>query len=324
MLNAVLLLLLWVGCAAQAIAQPGYPSRPVRLVVPFAAGGPTDTIGRILGQEMGAHFKQPFIIDNRPGATGMIGQDLVSKATPDGHTLVMITSTSSNGYHLANRTIDFRKEFAMIGQVYNTTSLVTINPSAPGMAAIRDLRDLIAYAKANPGKLNYTSSGYGSMGHLVFEKVKLAFGLEVEHVNYKGQGPATNDVLAGRVPILSATFTTLPHVRSGRLRAITVSTAKRSPEAPDVPTFVEQGIPDLVGGGWVGLATAPGTPRGIVDGLAASLRTALAHPDVAAKIRKAVGADPEFMPPEQFTEYATRDFAYWGKVIRDAGIKANP
>jgi tripartite-type tricarboxylate transporter receptor subunit TctC len=211
----------------------------------------------------------------------------------------------------------------MIGQIYNTTSLVTVNPAAPGMAGIHSLGQLVAYAKANPGKLNYTSSGHGSMGHLVFEKVKLTFGLDIEHVNYKGQGPATMDVLAGRVPILSATFTTMPLVKTGKLRAIAVSTAARSPTAPDVPTFVEQGVPGLVGGGWVGMASAPGTPRAIVDRLAAALRAALAKAEVAEKISKAVGTDPEFMPPIEFTAYAARDFEYWGKVIRDAGIRAD-
>jgi tripartite-type tricarboxylate transporter receptor subunit TctC len=313
--------LLSLCIAGQVSAQADYPSKPVRLVVPFSAGGPTDAIGRIVGQELGTQLKQPFVVDNRPGATGMIGQDLVSKSTPDGYTLLMITSTSSNGYHLLKRTIDFARDFSMIGQVYNTTSLITINPNAAGMAGINNLKQLVAYAKANPGKLNYTSSGYGSMGHLVFEKVKLTFGLDVEHVNYKGQGPATLDVLAGRVPILSATFTTMPLVKAGKLRAIAVSTATRSPTAPDVPTFVEQGVPGLIGGGWVGMASAPGTPRAIVDKLAAALRAGLAKPDVAEKISRAVGTDPEFMPPKEFTAYATRDFEYWGKVIRDAGIK---
>ena len=316
-----LFFLLSICVAGQVSAQVNYPSKPVRLIVPFAAGGPTDGIGRILGQELGAQLKQPFIVDNRPGATGMIGQDLVSRSTPDGYTLVMITSTSSNGYHLLNRTIDFAKDFSLIGQVYNTTSLITINPNVAGMAGINNLSQLVAYAKANPGKLNYTSSGYGSMGHLIFEKVKLTFGLDIEHVNYKGQGPATIDVLAGRVPILSATFTTMPLVKGGKLRALAVSTAQRSPAAPDVPTFVEQGVPGLIGGGWVGMASAPGTPRPIVDKLAGALRAGLAKPDVAEKISRTVGTDPEFMPPNEFTAYATRDFAYWGKVIRDAGIK---
>ena len=315
---------LLAACAMAAQAQSDYPSKPVFLIVPFAAGGPTDVMGRILGQELGSQLKQTFVVENKAGATGMIGQDYTAKAAPDGYTLVMITSTSSNGYHMVNRTIDFAKDFAMIGQIYNTTSLLTINPAAPDMAAIRNLTQLVAYARANPGKLNYTSSGSGSLGHLVFEKVKLTFGLNVEHINYKGQAPATTDVLAGRVPILSATFTTMPLVKAGKLRAIAVSTERRLPSSPDIPTFVEQGVPGLVGGGWVGLASTGGTARPIIDKLATALRTGLAKQDVAEKIQKAVGTEPEYLGPAEFTAYATRDFDYWGKVIREAGIKGEP
>ena len=309
--------------SAIALAQSDYPSKPIRLIVPFAPGGPTDIIGRILSAEMGPVLKQTIIVENKAGATGIIGQDFVAKAAPDGYTWIIISSTASNGYHLVNRTVDFSKDFAMIGQIYNTTALVTINPAVPEMAGIQNLTQVVAYAKANPGKLNYTSTGVGSLGHLVMEKVKLQFGLNMEHINYKGQAPATQDVLAGRVPILSATFTTLQFVKAGKLRGIAVSTAKRSPTAPDVPTFVEQGV-SVVGGGWVGLATTGGTPRAIVDRLGNLLRTTLARPDVEPKVFKAVGTEPEFLGPADFTAYATRDFQEWGRVIREAGIKGEP
>ena len=309
--------------SAAALAQSDYPSKSIRLIVPFAPGGPTDIIGRILSAEMGPALKQTIIVENKAGATGIIGQDFVAKAAPDGYTWIIISSTASNGYHLVNRSIDFVKDFAMIGQIYNTTALVTINPAVPEMAGIQNLTQVVAYAKANPGKLNYTSTGVGSLGHLVMEKVKLQFGLNMEHINYKGQAPATQDVLAGRVPILSATFTTMQFVKAGKLRGIAVSTAKRSPTAPDVPTFVEQGV-SVVGGGWVGLATTGGTPRAIVDRLGNLLRTTLARPDVEPKVFKAVGTEPEFLGPADFTAYATRDFQEWGRVIREAGIKGEP
>ena len=309
--------------SAAALSQSDFPSKPIRLIVPFAPGGPTDIIGRILSAEMGPVLKQTIIVENKAGATGIIGQDFVAKAAPDGYTWIIISSTASNGYHLVNRTVDFSKDFAMIGQIYNTTALVTINPAVPEMAGIQNLTQVVAYAKANPGKLNYTSTGVGSLGHLVMEKVKLQFGLNMEHINYKGQAPATQDVLAGRVPILSATFTTMQFVKAGKLRGIAVSTAKRSPTAPDVPTFVEQGV-SVVGGGWVGLATTGGTPRAIVDRLGNLLRTTLARPDVEPKVFKAVGTEPEFLGPADFTAYATRDFQEWGRVIREAGIKGEP
>lgn len=307
--------------SAATLAQGDYPSKPIRLVVPFAPGGPTDVLGRILSAEMGPALKQPIVVENKPGATGMIGQDFVAKSAPDGYTWVILSSTASNGYHLVNRSIDFTKDFGMIGRIYNTTALITINPNVPEMAGIQNLTQVVAYAKANPGKLNYTSTGVGSMGHLVMEKVKLQYGMKMEHINYKGQAPATQDVLAGRVPILSATFTTLQFVRAGKLRGIAVSTEKRSPTAPEVPTFLEQGV-SVVGGGWVGLGTTGGTPRAIVDRLGNLLGTTIARPDVAAKVVKAVGTDPDFLGPADFTSYATRDFQEWGRVIREAGIKA--
>ncbi len=310
--------------AGAAFAQADYPARPIRLVVPFAPGGPTDVVARIVSPDMGELLKQPVVVENRAGATGMIGQDFVSKAAPDGYNLIIISSAASNGYHLVNRSIDFSKDFAMLGQIWNVTSLVSINHSLPEMAPIQNLTQLVAYARANPGKLNYTSTGVGSLGHLVMEKVKLTFGIKMEHINYKGQGPATQDVLAGRVPVLSTSFAQMSLVRAGKLRAIAVSTEKRTPTAPDVPTFVEQGVPGLVGGGWVGMATTGGTPKPVVDKLALTLRMVVGKPEVAARIQKVVGTDVEFLGPAEFTAYANRDFQEWGRIIREAGIKAEP
>ena len=316
------LLALLLCCVTTLVhAQSDYPNKPVRLVVPFAAGGPTDVLGRILGQEFSARLGQTFIVENRAGATGVIGQDVVAKSAPDGYTLVMISSTASNNYHLLNRSVDFHREFSMIGQIYNTLTLLMINPAAPGMAGIQNLTQLVAYAKAHPGELNYTSSGSGSLGHLTFEKVKITFGLKLEHINYKGQAPAMTDVLAGRVPIMSATFTSLPLVKAGKLRAIAISTPRRSAVLPEVGTFVEQGVPGLVAGGWVGLAAPGGTPAPIIDKLANELRNSLARPDLAEKVKGAVGTEPEFIAPAEFAAASTRDFEYWGRVIREAGIK---
>lgn len=307
--------------SAPGFTQGNYPSKPITLVVPFAAGGPTDVLGRVLAADMGPRLGQTIIVENKGGATGSIGQDYVSKAAPDGHTLVMITNTSSNNYHLMHRTIDFHKDFSMIGQVYTTYTVVTVNPLAPGMADIHNLTQLVAYARARPGTLNFTSSGTGSLGHLAVEKVNSTFGIKIEHINYKGQGPALNDVLAGRVPIMSATFALLPHIKSGKLRPIVIGTPKRSPVLPDTATFIEQGVPGLIAGAWVGLAAPPATPRPIVDRLARELQTGLAKPDTAEKVRAAVGIEPDFLPTTEFAAFATRDWEYWGKIIRDAGIK---
>jgi len=316
-----LLALAAMAQAAPADAQANYPGKPILLVVPFAAGGPTDILGRVLAADLGPRLGQTIVVENKAGATGSIGQDFVSKAAPDGHTLVMITNTSSNNYHLMHRTIDFYKDFSMIGQIYSTYIVVAVNPAAQGMADVRTLTQLVAYAKANPGAVNYTSSGTGSLGHLAIEKVKSTFGIQMEHINYKGQGPATNDVLAGRLPMISATYTLLPLIKSGKLRAIAIGTPKRAAVLPDTPTFLEQGVTGLIAGTWVGLAAPPGTTKPIIDRLTRELQAGLAKPETAEKVKGAVGIEPEYAPPAEFAAFATRDWDYWGKVIREAGIK---
>lgn len=305
-----------------SMAQSEYPNRPIRLVVPFAAGGPTDILGRVIAQELGQRLGQPVVAENRPGATGVVGQDFVAKSAPDGYTLVMLTNTASNNYHLLGRTIDFAREFSMIAQIYSSYTVLMVNPAVPGMANIHNLAQLVAHVKANPGTVNYTSSGSGGLGHLTVAKFASHYDLKMEHISYKGQAPAMNDVLAGRIPIMSGTFTNVPFVKAGKLRAIAVATPKRSPTLPDVPTFIEQGVPGLVAGVWGGLAGPGGMPAAIVGRLASELRAGLAKPDVADRVRAAVGVDHEYLPPAEFTANATRDWEYWGRVIRENGIKA--
>lgn len=317
----IVLLMSVLSCAAGVQAQGTYPSRPIRLVVPFAAGGPTDAVARIIGEEIGRSLGQPVIVENKAGASGAIGQDYVSKSAPDGYTLAMITGTSSNNYHLMRRTLDFYKDFSMVGRIYNTYTVLAINPQAPGMGGIVDLSQLVAYIKAHPGELNYTSSGTGSLGHLTMEKIKLHHGLQIEHVPYKGQALATQDVLAGRVPILSGTFTMLPLIAAGKLRPIAMGTEKPSSLLPNVGTFAEQGIPGLISAVWIGVAAPPATPQVIVERLGNELRTALDKPEVSRKVVAAVGNQPEYLNGPDFAAFATRDFEYWGRVIRDAGIK---
>lgn len=320
MLKPLLMVALW-ALGSVAHAQADFPSKPIRLVVPFVPGGPTDGVARVLAEDMGKRMGQTIQVENRAGATGVIGQDMVSKATPDGHTIVAITSTSSNNYHLLGRSLDFSKDFAMIGRIYNTYTVVAINPQAPGMAHIRNLQQLVAYIKAHPGQVNYTSSGSGSLGHLTMEKVKLHFGLDLQHISYKGQAQAMQDVMGGRIPIISATFTIAPQILSGKLRGIAVGTPQQSPHLPQVGTFREQGVPDLVSAVWVGLAAPPGTPKAIVERWSEELRTSLSKPDVASKLQAVVGTEPEYLPASEFAAYATRDFAYWGAVIQEGGIK---
>ncbi|MDO9437592.1 tripartite tricarboxylate transporter substrate binding protein [Hydrogenophaga sp.] len=304
-----------------AHAQTDFPSRPIRLVVPFAPGGPTDGVARVVADDIGKRLGQTIAVENKAGATGVIGQDFVSKAPPDGHTIVAITSTSSNNYHLMGRPLDFYKDFAMIGRIYNTYTVLAINPKAPGMENIQNLQQLAAYIKAHPGALNYTSSGSGSLGHLTMEKVKLHFGLDIQHINYKGQAQAMQDVMAGRIPIISATFTIAPQILSGQLRGIAIGTPQPSPHLPQVGTFRSQGMPDLVSAVWVGLAAPPSTPKAIVDRWSDELRISLAKPEVASRLQAVVGTESEYLSASEFAAYATRDFAYWGAVIKEGGIK---
>jgi tripartite-type tricarboxylate transporter receptor subunit TctC len=316
-----MLALLLASFAGAATAQTDYPARPVRLIVPFAAGGPTDLVGRLMAQEYQSKLGQPFIVENRPGATGMIGLDMVMKSPPDGYAITILANTTTNNFHQTGRTFDFAKQVSMIGQIYSSYTLVLVNPAMPGMSGITNLAQLVAYAKANPGKLDVTSAGAGSTGHLAVEKIRMEYGIRLEHINYKGLGPALADVLAGRVPLLGATLVALPHIRSGKLRAIGTGAPRRLAALPEVPTFIEQGIPGMVSGSWVGLAGPAGLPAPVLARLSQELQAALARPEVAEKVRSGVSAEPEFMAPAEFAASAQRDFEYWGRVIREAGIK---
>jgi len=321
MIKKILSFVLAVGLAAAVHAQAPYPNRPIRLVVPFPAGGPTDVLARVLADDMGQRLGQPIIVDNKGGASGFIGQDFVAKAAPDGYTIVMITSTASNNYHFAQRPIDFYKMYEMIGRIYMTSTVLAVNPTVRGMENIRNLQQLVAYARKNPGKLDFTSTGNGSLGHLTMEKVKQQFGLNMQHIGYKGQAQALQDTLGGQVPMIAATFAMLPYIQKGQLRAIAVGSAQRSPLLPGVGTFQEQGMPGLVASAWVGLAAPGGTPKEIIQRLSRELRISLAKPESRARIVQAVGTEPEFLDGPELAAYATRDFQYWGKVIRETGIK---
>jgi len=312
----------FTACVAAALhAQASYPSRPIKLVVPFPAGGPTDVLARVLADDMSQRLGQPIIIDNRGGANGFIGQDFVAKAPPDGYTIVMLTSTASNNYHFNQRTIDFFRTYEMIGLLYRTSTVLAVNPKVVGMESIHNLQQLVAYAKSNPGKLNFTSTAAGSLGHMAMERVKQHFGLDMVHIGYKGQAPALQDTLAGQVPMIAATFAMLPNIQKGQLRALAIGSDKRSPQLPDVATFQEQGMPGLLATAWVGVAATGGTPKEIVQRLTQELRISLAKPEMRARITQIVGIEPEFMDGPDLAAYATRDFEYWGKVIRETGMK---
>ncbi len=307
------------GAFGSAHAQDGWPSRPIKVILPFSAGGTGDAVARALGNDMEKRLGQPMVMENRVGGTGVLGQDVAMRSPPDGHTMVAISISGVLAYHAQGRTIDFTKDFVMVGQVYSQYAAVVVNPTTPQTANIRTMRDLVAYAKANPGKINYASQGTGSIGHLAMERIKQIAGIDVVHVPYRGAAPAYNDLLAGHIQMMSTSLGALPYIQAGKMRALGMAGTQRSNLLPDCPTFIEQGI-DLVAGSWYGFAMPAGTPPAIVQRMARELQTSIAKPEIADSLRKQ-GVDPEFMPGPEFAARANGDFRKWGDVIRERGIK---
>ncbi len=315
------LLTLAAGASSSGWTQEGpWPSKPIKVTLPFPAGGPGDNVARAMGNVMAPRLGVPMVMENRVGGTGLLGQDLVMRSPPDGYSMVALSISGALAYHLHNRSIDFTKDFAMVGQVYSQYGAVVINHTLPEMAPMRSLRDLIAYAKANPGKLNYASQGTGSIGHLAMERIKRIAGINIIHVPYRGSGPAYNDLLAGHIQLMSSSLGALPYVRAGRLRALGVGAPKRSSLLPECPTFIEEGI-DLVAGSWYGFAMPGGTPAAIVQRMGQEVQLAVANSDIAESLRKQ-GTDPEFLPGPEYAARANADFRKWGELIRELGIKA--
>jgi len=308
--------------AAPALAQQGYPDKPIRLVVPFPAGGPTDTAARIIGQKMGESLKQTVVIDNRPGASGTIGAEAVAKSAPDGYTLLMLATPTLLAPHLiARKGYDLFKDFTPIGAAYELPIVMVVNPQS--LPDVTDLQQYIAKVKGKPGQFNYTSAGNGSFGHLSTELLKSLGHFDVQHVPYKGSAPAISDLLAGQVPMMfSDMIAALPHIKAGKLRPIAVGSAKRVSFTPDVKTVAEQGFPGFDAAAWGGVLAPAGTPKEIVAALSAELRAALADPVVQQKMLGA-GTVASYMPPDQLASRMRNDYAKWGKVIKDNNIRSD-
>lgn len=315
--------LLVAACAtltftSQAGAQPSYPDRPIKLVVPFSAGGDMDVVGRLLANELGRGLKQTVIVDNRPGATGMIGVDAVAKAKPDGYTLLLtLTATQAMLPHMQSKMpYDALKDFAPIGQAVRSGIILVVNPTLP----VKSVPELIALAKSKPGGLSYASWGNGSGGHLVGEAIKSRSGANLVHVPYKGVAPAINDVVAGHIPVMfSGLSSVIPYIKTGKLRALAVIGKQRSPVLPDVPTLIEQGV-DFDGEAWYGLFAPAGTSPDIVKRLNTELNKALESPDLGEHL-KSLAFVPQPTTPEQFSATVRSDWEKWGKIIRTLGIK---
>ena len=301
------LLALAAFAAGSALAQ-SFPSKPVHVIVPFPPGGGADALARIMGPHLTKLWGQPVIVENRPGASGHIGADFVANSPPDGYTLLM-SSTAS----LTEKNVG---QFAPVTLVSASPYVITVNPRVPAAS----VRELIDYARKNPGKLTFGSSGTGAASHLSAELFKSLAGIEMLHVPYKGTGQAVTDLLAGQIDVMFAPAqTVMQHVAAGKLKALAVTSAKRSATLPDLPTAAESGLPGYEAIGWFGLLAPAATPRELVARISGDANKVLADPDVKQKTI-ALGAEPSGNSPEQFARFIRDDQAKWSKLMRERGI----
>lgn len=295
-----------------------FPAGPMRMILGFAPGGSTDLVARVLAQKMAENWNQQVVVDNRPGANGMIGADLVAKATPNGHTLLL----SSIGPMAINASLykmpyDIVKDFAPITYTGNVTNLLVVHP---GVAAA-NIKELVALARAQPGKLTFGSSGSGGAPHMAVELFKILAKVDVVHVPFKGGGPAMASLVGGQISGSFASMpSSIPFVRTGKLRALAVTAPKRSPAAPEVPTVSESGIPGFSVLDWQGMFTTAKTPAAVVGKLNAEIRRALTLPDVIEKLGTA-GVEIQTTSPEEWGRFVQSEIEKWAKVVKIAGIK---
>jgi len=300
-----------------ALAQ-NYPAKSIRVVAPFPPSGGTDLFARALAQKLGAVFGQQVIVDNRAGAGGMIGSDMVARAAPDGYTLLVTSSsTHSIAPHLTRKPLyDPLRDFSPVIEIASAPNLLVVHPSLP----VRTVRELIDLAKARPGAINYASNGAGTLSHLTGELFKLQTGTNLAHIPYKGGPPAVIDLVAGQVSVLfTAIPTALTQVRAGRLRAVAVTGLKRVDTIKEVPTVAET-IPGFESSQWWGMFAPPGTPADIIDKLNAEVGRMLVDTDVKARFANE-GADSIGGSPREFGAYLKADYEKWGKVVKEAGIR---
>lgn len=312
----------WAGAAliaGTALAQDECPGKTIRLVVPFATGGVTDSSARAIVDKLGARLGQTVVIDNRPGASGNIGTDAVAKAAPDGCTLLLgfDGTLAINPHIFAKVPFDPLRDFEPITKLGDATLILVAHPSVPA----NTLQELIALGRSKPELLSFGTSGAGGTPHLAGELLKLQTGMQMKHVPYKGGGPALVDVLGGHIPLVyTAVAGAQQHVKSGKLKAIAVSSEKRSPALPDVPTFIESGVPGFVADSWVAVLAPAKTPRPIIDRLQREIAAVLAMPEIRDRYAT-LGIDPSGNTPEQFGAQLRADHARWEKVVKQAQIR---
>jgi len=304
--------------AAGPVAAQAYPSKPIRWIVPFPASGATDILTRTIAQKLAEALGQPVIVDNKPGAGGALGSDLVAKAPPDGYTLLMATtSTHSIGPALQKLPYDAQRDFAAISEVADSTNVLIVSP----LLGVNSVRELVALAKSRPGQLNYSSSGTGSVVHLSGERFKSMTGTDIQHIPYKGTALAIPDIINGQIALMFDNIVSvMPHIRSGKVKALAISSQKRSALLPELPTMTEAGVPGYISDTYFGVFAPAGTPHDIVARLNAELVKIVHGAETKERLLK-LGAEPVGSTPEHLAALVKSENAKWGKVIRDAGIK---
>ncbi|MET0277893.1 MAG: tripartite tricarboxylate transporter substrate binding protein [Pseudorhodoplanes sp.] len=307
-------------CAAPSAQAQDYPSRPVKIVVPFGAGGPADVYARILAQHLGETLKQPFIVENRPGAGSIIGTDAVAKSDPDGYTLLLMSNTHTVNETLTpNKPFKLMTDFVAVAPINYSDLMMVVHPSVPA----KDVKEFIALAKSKPGGLNYASSGPGTPYHMAGELFKAMSGTDIVHIPHKASGEARNAVLGGHVQMMFDAVTTMSNAaKAGQVKALATTGLKRSELTPDVPTVSESGVPGYEATIWLGLMAPAKTPQPIIDKVNAEIAKVINRPDVKEAWAKQ-GAVPMVMSPKEFDAYLRKDVDKWADVVKKTGASAN-
>jgi tripartite-type tricarboxylate transporter receptor subunit TctC len=317
MIGGLSLALALLALAGHAVAQD-YPSRAIRLIIPFPPGGSNDVVGRIIANQLGEKFGKQVFVDNRGGAGGVVGTDLAAKAAPDGYTLLIVSIAHAVDPRIYKEPFDPVKDFVPVSVIATGTNVLTVNPKLP----VHSVKELVDYAKAKPGVLNYASAGIGSFQHLSGELFKLTAGVDIQHVPYKGGGPAMLAVIAGEAEVMfSSIVQTVPSIQSGSLRALATGGEQRSPILPDLPTIAEAGVPGYVATNWWGIVAPAGTPAPIVAKLHDAVAGLLDSP-TTKKYLDNEGAAPLHMSSAEFGAFIAAEIAKWGPVVQKAGMKA--
>lgn len=314
-----LIALAFGACATLAVAaQSTYPNKPVRMIVPYPAGGGNDIIGRAVAEKLTEKLGQQIVVDNRGGAATAIGAEIAARTAPDGYTILLatVTTLAVNPNLKAKLPYDPVRDFDPISMLASQPYLLVVHPSLK----VQSVKDLIALAKAKPGALNFASPGIGSNGHLAGELMNSLANINMVHVGYKGTGPALNDLLGGHVSLMFATMPSVEaHVKAGRLRGLAVSTAKRSPAMPEMPTIAEAGVPGYTMRSWNGLMVPRGTPPAVINRLSKEVNVVLTSPELEKRLT-GLGFDPDPGTPQEFAAFIQRELALYGKIIKAAGL----